>query len=179
MHRYRSHTCNDLRADHVGQTVRVSGWVHRKRDHGNLVFVDLRDHHGLTQCVIEVDGENFPTIEGLRSESVITVTGPVVRRDPETVNPRLATGEVEVRIDAVEVQSAAEELPMPVFGEQEYPEETRLRYRYLDLRRERLHGNILLSGDRGERQLSDIQVFSELPASVFDDPEAIDLEAYQ
>jgi aspartyl-tRNA synthetase len=118
--------------------------VHRKRDHGNLLFVDLRDHYGLTQCVIEVGGPHFPIIEGLRSESVVTVEGPVVARGEDTVNPRLPTGEVELRIETIEVQSAAEELPLPVFGDQDYPEETRLRYRFLDLRTERLQRNILL-----------------------------------
>jgi aspartyl-tRNA synthetase len=130
--------------DDVGQTVRVSGWIHRKRDHGNLVFIDLRDHYGLTQCVIEVDSPQFPLVEKLRAESVITVTGPVVARSQDTVNPDLPTGHVEVRIAEVVVQSATGDLPMPVFGEQDYPEDIRLQYRYLDLRRERMHRNIVL-----------------------------------
>ncbi len=144
MHRYRSHTCGELRPEHVGQTVRLSGWVHRKRDHGNLLFVDLRDHYGITQCVIEVESPMFSVIESLRPESVVTVDGPVVARDEDTVNLKLATGEVEVRIDRIEVQSAAEELPLPVFGAHDYPEETRLKYRFLDLRTERLQRNIVL-----------------------------------
>jgi len=144
MHPYRSHTCNALTLDDVGQTVRVSGWIHRKRDHGNLVFIDLRDHYGLTQCVIEAGSPQFPLVEKLRAESVITVTGPVVARSQDTVNPDLPTGHVEVRIDEVVVQSVTGDLPMPVFGEQDYPEDIRLQYRYLDLRRERMHHNIVL-----------------------------------
>ena len=147
MHRYRTHTCGGLRESDVGATARVSGWVHRKRDHGNLLFIDLRDHHGLTQCVVETGAEPFAAAEAARHESVLTVTGPVVARDPDTVNPRLPTGRVEVRIESLEVLSAAEELPLRVFGEQEYPEETRLRHRFLDLRRERLHRNIALRSD--------------------------------
>ncbi|MEN3950555.1 aspartate--tRNA ligase [Iodidimonas sp. SYSU 1G8] len=144
MHAYRTHTCNELREDHVGQTVRISGWVHRKRDHGNLLFVDLRDHYGLTQCVIEAGEAGFDVIDGARAESVVTIDGKVVARTGDTVNPDLPTGQIEVRILGVTVQSAAQELPMPVFGEQEYPEEIRLKHRYLDLRRERMHKNIVL-----------------------------------
>ncbi|MCR9213509.1 MAG: aspartate--tRNA ligase [Proteobacteria bacterium] len=144
MHSYRTHTCGELRLSDVGETARLSGWVHRKRDHGNLLFVDLRDHYGITQCVIETDVTNFDVVESVRSESVLTITGKVVARSDETVNKALPTGEVEVDIEAVEIQSAADELPMPVFGEQEYPEDIRLRHRYLDLRRDRLHQNIIL-----------------------------------
>ncbi len=144
MHAYRTHTCGELRADHVGETVRLSGWVHRKRDHGGLLFIDLRDHYGITQCVIEPDNEIFSAIESVRAESVITVTGSVVARSEETVNTDLPTGHVEIRIQEWTLQSAADDLPLPVFGDQEYPEETRLRYRFLDLRRERLHNNIVL-----------------------------------
>ncbi|MEN3973773.1 aspartate--tRNA ligase [Emcibacter sp. SYSU 3D8] len=144
MHAYRSHTCNDLREEDVGQIVRISGWVHRKRDHGNLLFVDLRDHYGLTQCVIEAGEPGFGIIDGSRAESVVTIDGKVVARTPETINNDLPTGQIEVRIQAVTVQSAAQELPMPVFGEQEYPEDIRLKHRYLDLRRERMHANIVL-----------------------------------
>jgi aspartyl-tRNA synthetase len=144
MHAYRTHTCAQLRSADVGQTVRLSGWVHRKRDHGDLVFIDLRDHYGITQIVTDVSGPAFAAIESLRSESVITVTGTVVARDPSVVNPNLPTGEVEVRAAEVTVQSAAADLPMPVFGDQEYPEEIRLRNRYLDLRREKVHKNIVL-----------------------------------
>jgi len=144
MHSYRTHTCAELRDSDVGKTVRLSGWVHRKRDHGNLLFVDLRDHYGITQCVIETDVPIFEKVESARSESVITVTGKVVARSEETVNPNLPTGAIEVDIEDFDLQSAAEDLPMPVFGEQEYPEDIRLRHRYLDLRRERLHNNIVL-----------------------------------
>jgi len=144
MHAYRSHSCAALRLSDVGQTVRLSGWVHRKRDHGQLLFVDLRDHYGITQIVTDTDSQAFKTLDRIRVESVVTVDGEVVARSPETVNPNLPTGEIEIRATSVTVQSAASELPMPVFGEQEYPEEIRLKYRYLDLRREQLHANILL-----------------------------------
>ncbi|MHA6719308.1 aspartate--tRNA ligase [Sphingomonas sp. RS6] len=144
MHAYRTHNCAQLRSADVGQTVRLSGWVHRKRDHGDLVFVDLRDHYGITQIVTDVSGPAFAAIESLRSESVITVTGTVVARDASVVNPNLPTGEIELRAAEVVVQSAAADLPMPVFGDQEYPEEIRLRNRYLDLRREKVHKNIVL-----------------------------------
>jgi aspartyl-tRNA synthetase len=144
MHAYRTHTCAQLRAADVGQKVRLSGWIHRKRDHGGLLFVDLRDHYGLTQIVTDVDSEAFKLLDKLRAESVITITGDVVARDAATVNPNLATGEIEVRARDVAVQSSAQELPMPVFGDQEYPEDIRLRYRFLDLRRDRLHANIVL-----------------------------------
>jgi aspartyl-tRNA synthetase len=144
MHAYRTHTCAQLRAVDVGRKVRLSGWIHRKRDHGGLLFVDLRDHYGLTQIVTDVDSEAFKLLDKLRAESVITITGDVVARDAATVNPNLATGEIEVRARDVTVQSSAQELPMPVFGDQEYPEDIRLRYRFLDLRRDRLHANIVL-----------------------------------
>ncbi len=144
MHPYRTHNCAELRAAHVGSEVRISGWVHRKRDHGNLLFVDLRDHFGITQIVTDVDAPAFKAIEGLRAESVITITGDVVARASEAVNANLATGEIEVRARDVQIQSAAAELPMPVAGEAEYPEDIRLRYRYLDLRRERVHANMML-----------------------------------
>jgi aspartyl-tRNA synthetase len=144
MHAYRTHVCGELRSSHVGETVRVSGWVHRKRDHGDLVFIDLRDHYGMVQIVTEVDGPAFGVIESLRNESVVTITGRVVARAPEAVNPNIPTGEIEIRIDEAVVQSAAQELPIPVAGDQDYPEELRLRYRFLDLRRERLHANIML-----------------------------------
>ncbi len=144
MHAYRTHNCAELRASQVGSEVRLSGWVHRKRDHGNLLFVDLRDHFGITQIVTDVDAPAFKAIEGVRLESVITVTGDVVSRAGDATNPNLATGEIEVRAKSVAVQSSASELPMPVAGEAEYPEEIRLRYRYLDLRRERVHANMVL-----------------------------------
>lgn len=144
MHAYRTHNCAELRPDHVGQEVRVSGWVHKKRDHGDLVFVDLRDHYGITQIVTDISGPVFDVIESLKNESVVTITGTVVARAPEAVNPNLATGAIEVRAAAAVVQSVAHDLPMPVASENEYPEEIRLRYRFLDLRRERLHANIML-----------------------------------
>ncbi len=144
MHAYRTHVCAELRASHVGQQVRLSGWVHRKRDHGGLLFVDLRDHYGLTQIVLDIDSDAFKILDRVRAESVVTITGDVVARDAATINPNLPTGEIEVRAREVAVQSSAQELPLPVFGEADYPEETRLKYRYLDLRRERLHNNIVL-----------------------------------
>ena len=144
MHLYRTHTCAALSAANVGETVRLSGWVHRKRDHGGVLFVDLRDHYGITQIVAKAESANLSLLEGLRAESVVTVTGDVVPRGPEATNPNLATGEIEVVAESVTLQSPAAELPMPVAGEQEYPEEIRLRYRFLDLRRAKLHANILL-----------------------------------
>jgi aspartyl-tRNA synthetase len=145
MHAYRTHTCGALRlADAGAAAARLSGWVHRKRDHGQLLFVDLRDHYGITQCVIDVSSPLFAQVDALRLESVVSVTGRIVRRSPDTVNPNLATGEVELAIDALEVLSVAEPLPFPVNTEAEYPEEMRLSYRFLDLRRERVHSNIML-----------------------------------
>ena len=144
MHAYRTHNCSALRSSNVGEEVRLSGWIHRKRDHGNLLFVDLRDHFGLTQIVSETGSEAFKILDGARVESVVTVTGKVVARDAETVNKNLPTGEVELVADSVDMQGPAEELPMPVFGEQEYPEDIRLRYRFLDLRRESVHANMML-----------------------------------
>lgn len=144
MHIYRTHTCGQLRSSHAGETVRLSGWVHRKRDHGNLIFIDLRDHYGLTQCVTDVDAPIFKIVETLRNESVITVTGKIVPRTPETVNPKMDTGEVELHIDHIEVQSHAQTLPLQVNSNAEFPEDTRLTYRFLDLRREKLHANIIL-----------------------------------
>ncbi len=144
MHPYRTHSCGALRATDVGATVRISGWVHRKRDHGNLLFVDLRDHFGITQCVVDSDNVNFAALEGLRVESVVTITGHVVARSAETVNPKLATGDVEVRVDALTIQSRADLLPLQVNSETDAAEEIRLRYRFLDLRRDKIHRNILL-----------------------------------
>jgi aspartyl-tRNA synthetase len=144
MHAYRTHTCGALRHADVGANVRLSGWIHRKRDHGGLLFVDLRDHYGLTQLVAHPGAPGFDLLDRLRAESVVRIDGEVVARTSETVNPNLATGEIEVRVRAVEVLSEASELPLPVFGEPDYPEEIRLKYRYLDLRRESLHRNIVL-----------------------------------
>ena len=144
MHAYRTHTCGELRSAQVGERVRLSGWVNRRRDHGGLLFIDLRDHYGITQCVIEPDALAFAQANRVRAEWVATVTGKVVARTPDTVNKDLPTGEVEIRIEEVTIQSVAQELPLPVFGDLEYPEETRLKYRFLDLRRERIHKNITL-----------------------------------
>ena len=146
MHRYRSHTCGALRDSDVGSTVRLSGWCHRIRDHGGVLFIDLRDHYGLTQVVADPDSKAFKLAEALRSEWVVRIDGKVRRRPAGTENPDLPTGQVEVYIDEIEVLGPAAELPMPVFGEQEYPEEIRLKYRFLDLRREHLHANIMLRG---------------------------------
>jgi aspartyl-tRNA synthetase len=144
MHAYRSHTCGQLRLGDVGKTVRLSGWVHRKRDHGNLLFVDLRDHYGITQCVLDTSSPLFAGVEAYRPESVVTVTGRVVAREAGTVNSKLSTGDIEVRIDEAKLQSASEILPFQVAQEEDYPEEMRLKYRFLDLRTERLHANIML-----------------------------------
>jgi aspartyl-tRNA synthetase len=147
MHRYRSHTCGQLRASDIGQDVRLSGWCHRIRDHGGLLFIDLRDHYGLTQVVADPDSPAFKVAEILRSEWVVRIDGKVRRRPEGTDNPELPTGEVEVYIRDIEVLGRAAELPLPVFGEQEYPEDIRLRYRFLDLRREQLHRNIMKRGE--------------------------------
>jgi len=144
MHPYRTHTCGALRAADSGQVVRVSGWVHRKRDHGNLVFIDLRDHYGLVQCVLDISSPIFAKVEPVRLESVVTVTGKVVKRTPETINPKLPTGEIEVQIQEFQLQSAAEMLPLQVNSDEDAGEDIRLRYRFLDLRRERVHRNIVL-----------------------------------
>ena len=144
MHAYRTHSCGQLRAANTGSLARLSGWVHRKRDHGNLLFVDLRDHYGLTQCVVDTSSPIFKQLESLRLETVVTVTGQVVARSAETANPKLPTGEVELRVAELIVQSPARELPLPVSVEADYPEDIRLRYRFLDLRRDKLHANIML-----------------------------------
>jgi aspartyl-tRNA synthetase len=147
MHDYRTQTCGELRLSDVGKTVRVAGWVHRLRDHGGLLFIDLRDHYGITQIVADPKSPAFALAETLKPEWVVRVDGEVVARSKETVNPNLPTGEVEVRASAIEVLSEAKELPLPVFGEPDYPEETRLKYRFLDLRRESLHKNIMKRQD--------------------------------
>ena len=144
MHAYRSHTCGELTESHVGETVRLSGWINRKRDHGQLVFVDLRDHYGLTQCVVDSSDPSFVAVEDTRLESVVTITGTVLKRSDETINNSLPTGHVEVRIESFDVQSAADTLPLQVNSDVDSGEETRLRYRYLDLRRGRPHDNIML-----------------------------------
>jgi aspartyl-tRNA synthetase len=147
MHAYRSHTCADLTAANVGETVRLSGWVHRVRDHGGVLFVDLRDHYGVTQVLCDPDSAAFSEVEKLRSEWCIRIDGTVKARDASLVNPKIPTGEIEVFIREIEVLGSAGELPLQVFGDQEYPEETRLRYRYLDLRREKMQANMKLRSD--------------------------------
>ena len=144
MNKFRTHNCSELTEKDIGKSIKLSGWIHRKRDHGNLLFVDLRDHFGITQCVIENKDKNFKTLEKLRPESVILVEGNVVKRSKETENKELKTGLIEVKIKSTEILSEAKELPMPVFGEQEYPEEIRLKYRFIDLRRNEMHENIKL-----------------------------------
>jgi len=153
MHEYRTHRCGDLRIDHAGEKVRLSGWIHRKRDHGNLLFVDLRDHYGITQCVLDSSSTIFGVVEDARNETVICVTGKVVPRSDETINSSIPTGEVELVIQEVEVLGPAEPLPLQVNSDEDYGEETRLRFRFLDLRRDRIHKNIVLRS----RVISDIR----------------------
>ena len=144
MSKYRTHNCSELNEKNEGEIVSLSGWLHRKRDHGNLLFIDLRDSFGLTQCVIENKNKLFPILEKIKPESVLTVSGKVIKRDKGTENLELATGKIEVEIQSIKILSESKELPMPVFGEQEYPEDIRLKYRFLDLRREEMHKNIIL-----------------------------------
>ncbi len=162
MHRYRSHTCGALRESNIGETVRLSGWCHRIRDHGGVLFIDLRDHYGLTQCVVDPDSPAFKLAEKLRSEWVVRMEGKVRRRPEGTDNPELPTGHVELYVSDIEVLGPAGELPMPVFGEQEYPEDIRLKYRFLDLRREKLHQNIMTRGaivDSIRRRMKEVGFF--------------------
>ena len=147
MNKFRTHNCSELNEKNVNQKVKLSGWLHRKRDHGNLLFLDLRDHFGITQCVIENQDKNFKTLEKLKPESVILIEGSVVKRSKETQNTELKTGLIEVKISNFEILSAAKELPLPVFGEQDYPEEIRLKYRFIDLRRKEMHENIKLRSE--------------------------------
>jgi len=144
MHQYRTHNCNDLRSDDIDKEVRLSGWVHRKRDHGGLLFIDLRDHFGLTQLVFDPDSHAFQEAEKVRNESVITINGKVVKRSDDTINESLSTGKVEIYVETLEVIGNSDDIPLPVFGEPDYPEDIRLKYRFLDLRRETLHKNIVL-----------------------------------
>ena len=145
MAKYRTHNCNELKESDENKDVILAGWINRKRDHGNVLFIDLRDHYGITQCVIEkTNTKLLKEFESLRAESVIKIHGKVIKRDKETINESLATGKIEISVDELEVLSAANELPMPVFGENDYPEEIRLKYRFLDIRREELHSNIVL-----------------------------------
>ncbi len=168
MHAYRSHTCADLTAADVGKTVRLSGWVHRVRDHGGVLFIDLRDHYGITQVLADGDSPAFAAIEKVRSEWVIRIDGEVKARDAALVNSKIPTGEIEVFIRDMEVLGAAEELPLPVFGEVDYPEETRLKYRFLDLRREGLHDNIMLRAKviRSLRNRMEAQGFTEFQTPI-------------
>jgi aspartyl-tRNA synthetase len=144
LNKYRSHNCSELRLKDINNTVKLSGWIHRKRDHGNLLFIDLRDHYGLTQCVVQSGTKHFNTLEKLRPESVVLIIGKVLKRPKETINKNLSTGEIEIHINELEILSESNELPLPVFGEPEYPEDIRLKYRFLDLRREKMHKNISL-----------------------------------
>ena len=144
MNKYRTHNCSELSEKEINENVHLSGWLHRKRDHGNLLFIDLRDHYGITQCVIENNNKFFSVLEKSKPESVLKISGKVVKRASGTENLDLKTGKIEISIDSLEILSNAKELPMPVFGEQEYPEEIRLKYRFLDLRRDNMHKNIIL-----------------------------------
>ena len=144
MNKYRSHNCSELSEKDVNKEIYLSGWVHRKRDHGNLLFVDLRDHFGVTQCVIENKSKYFKDLEKIKPESVITIYGKVSKRDINTENIDLSTGKIEIKINEFKILSEANDLPMPVFGEQDYPEEIRLKYRFLDLRRAEMHNNMIL-----------------------------------
>ena len=146
MHAYRTHNCGELRSENVGETVRLSGWVHRKREHANALFIDLRDHFGISQIVVYPTANFYEEAKRCTSESVMTITGELLKRDADAINPEIPTGEVELRADELTIESPADPLPLPVFGEQDYPEDIRLRHRYLDLRRERLHKNILMRG---------------------------------
>ena len=144
MNKYRTHNCSELTENDKNKIITISGWVHRKRDHGNLLFIDLRDHYGVTQCVVENNDKSFPILEKMRPESVVKISGKVVKRSVGTENLDLKTGKVEVSIKEVEILSEANGLPIPVFGDQDYPEDLRLKFRFLDLRRDKMHENIIL-----------------------------------
>ena len=144
MNKYRTHNCSELNKDNSGQEIVLSGWINKKRDHGNLLFIDLRDNYGMTQCIVDKSNENFKLLEKIQLESVIKINGKVIKRSEDTVNTDLQTGEIEVDIDKFEVLGTCKELPMPVFSDQEYAEEIRLKYRFLDLRRKKIHDNIIL-----------------------------------
>ena len=144
MHKYRTHNCNELNLKNKNQQIILSGWINKKRDHGNLLFVDLRDNYGLTQCVIDKSNQFFKELEKIQLESVVKINGKVVERSKETINPDLKTGEIEVNIISFEILGHCKELPMPVFSDQDYAEEIRLKYRFLDLRRKKIHENIIL-----------------------------------
>jgi len=147
MHAYRTHTCGEICLEDVDQIVRLSGWIHRKREHANALFIDLRDHYGISQVVVYPTSNFYEDLKRCTSESVVTITGKLLRRDQDAINSEIPTGEVELRADEAIIESAAAPLPLPVFGEQDYPEEIRLKHRYLDLRRETLHKNIILRGE--------------------------------
>ena len=144
MNKYRSHTCNELRKEDVGSDVLISGWINKKRDHGNLLFIDLRDNYGITQCIIDKENKNFIDLEKMQLETVIQVDGKVLDRSNETINKDIDTGQIEISIKNFIVLGTCKELPMPIFSDQEYAEEIRLKYRYLDLRRKKIHENIIL-----------------------------------
>ena len=144
MNKYRSHNCSNLRKKDVGKKVLLAGWINKKRDHGNLLFIDLRDNFGITQCIIDKDNSNFLSLEKTQLETVVKIEGEVINRSNETVNKEIETGEIEVKIIKFEVLGTCKELPMPVFSDQEYSEEIRLKYRFLDLRRDTMHKNIIL-----------------------------------
>ena len=143
MSKYRTHTCNELRKEDVDEKVFLSGWINKKRDHGNLLFIDLRDNYGVTQCIIDKDNTNFTNLEKTQLETVVKIEGKVVARSEDTINKEIGTGEIEVTIDTYEELGSCKELPMPVFSDQEYAEEIRLKYRFLDLRRNKIHMKIL------------------------------------
>ena len=145
MNKFRTHNCSELNEKAIEENVILSGWLHRKRDHGNLLFIDLRDHYGITQCVIENDNKYFPILEKIRPESVLKISGKVLARSEGTINSELSTGKIEIAIDTVDILSESKELPIPVFGEQDYPEDIRLKYRFLDLRRDEMQKIILRS----------------------------------
>ena len=176
MHIYRSHTCAQLRADHTGETVRLSGWIHKIRDHGGVLFIDLRDTYGLTQCVVNADSALLAEAQSWRNESVITIEGTVKARTAETVNPKMDTGEIEVYIDKATMQSAAEVIPFQVADEDQAGEEIRLRHRYIDLRREKMQKNIRLRNNviKTIRELMRAQTFDEFqtPILTASSPEA-------
>ena len=144
MHKYRTHTCNELNTNNKNEKIILSGWINKKRDHGNLLFIDLRDNYGLTQCVVDNSNENFKELEKLQLETVIKIEGSVIERSKETINADLKTGEIEVKILSFDILGHCKELPMPVFSDQEYAEDIRLKYRFLDLRRKKIHENIIL-----------------------------------
>ena len=144
MNKYRTHFCSELNESNIDENVTLSGWLHRKRDHGNLLFIDLRDHYGVTQCVIENKNKHFEILEKAKPETVLKIEGKVVKRSVENENLDIKTGKIEIVIKSVEILSTSKELPIPVFGEQDYPEDMRLKYRFLDLRREEMHQNIVL-----------------------------------